>query len=204
MASDVSAVAALIRGVDLQTRLQNSAHSVLRRTGAQAKASSLFREIRGYLQKASDKKFIRESPHLIYENLKLTRLEDGMFDISVGDVRNFRRDLNLPHFTRADGGWFDFQLLIREGASELEVVAYDFELRLPGGGQISFLRFDVNPPGHDNESKSLRAHVHLNSDDDGFSVPAPILSPFEVFDVFIFGVQSTGRVRRIERTLLQG
>ncbi|HZI13653.1 MAG TPA: hypothetical protein VE153_24965 [Myxococcus sp.] len=160
--------------------------------------------MQSYLIKASDRKLIKEPHHEIYSLLKLTELSGGLFGLSVGDVRNFKRDPQLPHFTRSDGGWFDFQLLVREDSSGLEIVAYDFELRLVENRQVSFLRFDVNPPGHDNETKALRAHLHLNSDDDGMAVPAPILTPFEIFDIFIHSVRSSGRVRRLDLPTVTG
>jgi len=201
LATDVSRQAAIARGIELQQRLEASSHPVLRRTGTKAKAKTLFREIQSYLLNASDQKLIQEPPHEIYSQLRLTPLKDGLFDLSVGDTRNFKRDPQLPHFTRQDGGWFDFQLLIRETSAGLEILAYDFELRLLDHSQISFVRFDVNPPDHQNEAKALRAHLHLNVDDDGMAVPAPLLSPFEVFDLFIHGIRSMGRIRRVDRPL---
>jgi len=194
LGTDVSRDAALVRGVELQLRIQASAHSTFRRTGARARAVALYREMQSYLIKASDRKLIKEPHHEIYSLLKLTELSGGLFGLSVGDVRNFKRDPQLPHFTRSDGGWFDFQLLVREDSSGLEIVAYDFELRLVENRQVSFLRFDVN----------LRAHLHLNSDDDGMAVPAPILTPFEIFDIFIHSVRSSGRVRRLDLPTVTG
>lgn len=189
--------------MDLQLRIESSAHPVLRRSGAKATAKTLLREIQSYLIKASDQKLIKEPHHEIYSLLRMTPLESSLVDISVGETRNFHRNPELPHFTRKDGGWFDFQILVREDSFGLVVLAYDFELRLVDQGQVSFVRFDLNPPDHRNEEKALRAHMHLNSDDDGMSIPAPILSPFEVFDLFIHGMQSTGRIRRIDRPASQ-
>lgn len=60
------------------------------------------------------------------------------------------------------------------------------------------MRFDLNPPGHSNEDLGLRSHMHVSSDDDGMSVPAPVMSSFELLDIMVHGLVKTGRVRRHE------
>ncbi|MCB9762425.1 MAG: hypothetical protein H6739_21690 [Alphaproteobacteria bacterium] len=162
---------------------------------------------------------IRESPEEIrrllprpfepdYGRLEADRGADGpLKSIAVGEVRNFHRQPHLPHFTRRDGAWFDFQILVRERRGELTIVAYDYELRLdpkldppeeaPAHVGPAFVRFDYNPPWHDNAADGMRAHLHLGSDDDGVVVPTPVLSPYEVLDRFLHGLVRTGRVRRL-------
>lgn len=115
--------------------------------------------------------------------------------MAIGAVRNFDRDRALPHLTRPDDAWFDFQLLCRSRGCATEILAYDWEIRFDNRSPVSFVRFDLNPPAHDNEADGLRSHLHLSSDDDGHSVPAPIMTPFEVLDLFLFGLQRTGRER---------
>jgi hypothetical protein len=46
----------------------------------------------------------------------------------------------------------------------------------------SFLRFDLNLPEHENQQRELRCHLHPGSDD--VLVPAPMMSPLEVLDLF--------------------
>lgn len=146
---------------------------------------------------------VKESPQEVHRILKISRWRPdltgaGQVDIAVGDVRNFRRDPTFPRFTRQDGSWFDFQLTIRVVTGGYSVVSYDFEIRFVHQPRLGFLRFDLNPPGHGNDEDGLRSHLHLNVDDDGFSIPTPMLSPFEVLDIFLHGVSPTGRVRRLE------
>src|SRR5262249_5563739 len=115
----------------------------------------------------------------------------------IGTVRNFNRTKDLPHLTRrSDGAWFDFQLLVEEEGGGAEIIAYDFELRLPPGSGVEFMRLDMNPPGSDNQEDGLRSHLHLNAADDGLVAPAPVMSPFEILDLFLHGIRRVGRIRR--------
>ncbi|XXT14444.1 hypothetical protein WME94_29775 [Sorangium sp. So ce429] len=197
MAVDVSSAGALRRRVDLQARLWQAAHTACHGTGKDASGRQLHHDIRSYLLKASDQRILREPPAVIRKHLCFIGPDAGGYcDIAVGTVRNFNRTRDLPHFTRQDGGWFDFQLQVKEGNGQAEIIAYDFELRLPTGSGFDFLRFDLNPPGHGNNDDGLRSHLHLNADDDGLAVPAPVMSPFEILDIFLHGLRRGGRVRR--------
>jgi hypothetical protein len=197
LAVDVSLEGAVRRRVALQDRLWTAAHTSLQRTGQNASGKQLYFDIRSYLLKASDQRLLCEAPRDV-RRLILSSGPDrhGYFDIAVGTVRNFNRTKDLPHFTRRDGGWFDFQLQVKEEDGRAEIIAYDFELRLPSGNGFDFVRFDLNPPGHDNQQDGLRSHLHLNADDDGLAAPAPIMSPFEILDLFLHGLRRVGRVRR--------
>ena len=148
------------------------------------------------LRKGSDLGVLRDPPHRIFAQLKEAapppEVERGAQAL-VGGSKNFHRSLDLPHFTRDDGGWFDFAITAREQNGALELLAYNFELRFPvsppGLGQPPppFVRFDLNPPGHSNADRGLRAHVHVGHDD--LSVPAPILSPEEILDLLLYGLR---------------
>lgn len=195
--------------MDLQNRLWEVAHATFHRipdaqrqvraplAGQYASGKRLYRDIKSYLIKASDQRILQESLTVIHQNLLFTGPHaDGYFDIAVGTVRNFNRVKSFPHFTRRDGAWFDFQLQIREEDNRADIIAYDFELRLPAGGSFNFVRFDLNPPGASPENDGLRSHLHLNSDDDGMAIPAAVMSPFEILDLFLYGLHRSGRVRR--------
>jgi hypothetical protein len=188
------------RRVDLQQRLWDARDPSMYPGAKQATARTLFQEIRQYLLQAADDSLLQGGPAVVYKILKLDQRKDGKYFIAVGDRRNFRRDPSLPHFRRTlDQAWFDFQLLLAEGARRVEILAYDFELRLHGEGNASsFVRFDLNPEEHDNEADGLRSHMHVSSDDDGMSVPAPVMSPYELLDVMVHGLVPTGRVRRTD------
>ncbi|WP_437475639.1 hypothetical protein WME75_23760 [Sorangium sp. So ce1014] len=194
MAVDVSPAGALQRRVDLQARLWQAAHTTCRGTGKDACGRQLHRDILSYLLKASDQRILRESPDVIRKHLRFMGPDaDGYFGVTVGTVRNFNRTRDLPHFTRRDGGWFDFQLQVN---GQAEIIAYDFELRLPTDSGFDFLRFDLNPHGRGQDDDGLRSHLHLNSDDDGLAAPAPVMSPFEILDLFLHGLRRGERVRR--------
>ena len=199
MAIDVTAAGWKQRGAELQNRLLLSSHPVLRSCAQRSKAFDTYKGIRSYLFKASDCNLIRENHTTIRRDLKFVEHGGGKFGVTIGDTRNFRRDLSLPHLTRShDGSWFDFQLLLSEEAGVTEVISYDFELRLIDVPGIEFVRFDLNPPDGRASGELLRSHLHLSSDDDGLSVPAPILSPFEALDLFLHGLRNIGRIRRLD------
>lgn len=195
---DVSAHGAKARSIDLQARLRKAAHSTFDREGNHASGKQLYLEIRKYLIRASDQRLLREGQEAIHQNLLFKGPDhERICEIAVGTVRNFNRIKHLPHFTRRDGGWFDFQLLVKEHANKIEILAYDFELRMSEGFNFEFVRFDLNPNDERErvQKDGLRSHMHLNSDDDGLAVPAPVLSPFEILDLFLHGLQKTGRIR---------
>lgn len=176
----------------------------------------LHKEIRTYLLRASDQRLIQEPRHEIYELIKRSdgrkpgAPADQTHTIAIGDERNFNRRLSLPHLTRPDGWWFDFQISLLSKNTELEIISYGFEIREPidANRPLRWIRWDYSPPRvekggevlpHDNVAAGLRAHMHVFTDDDGFSVPAPIMTPFELFDVLLHRLQLTGRERAVDR-----
>ncbi len=197
MALDVSAGGALGGRLSLQDRVREASHAIF----AAGKSASAFQaDIRSYLFRASDLRLIVESQEQIRKLVVMspppTDIPDATQSIGTPGPRNFNRDPALPHFTRAcDGATFDFQVSVRDTGRELVILAYGFELRFPDGGPVGFLRFDLSPPKHKNTENGLRSHIHLGSDDDGFSIPAPMLSPFEVFDFFLHLMQPGERRR---------
>ncbi|HNH49035.1 MAG TPA: hypothetical protein PKY30_18465, partial [Myxococcota bacterium] len=97
---------------------------------------------------------------------------------------------------RHDGARFDVALTLRREGNSTEILAYSFPLWFDGHPDLKRVRFDLNEPGHHNEGLGLRSHVHLNLDDEGFSVPTPIMQPLEVLDVLLFGLlPGSGKVR---------
>jgi hypothetical protein len=178
------------------------AYIVARPLDLPASAKDLFRRLRSELRAASDERRLRDSPADIYKQLQLLSeppaklreqlrargLDDRAFCIvGGGSEKNQSRVRSIPHFTRDDGAWFDFTLTVREHAGKLDVLAYDFELRLPPGMGLPFLRFDLNLPGHANEDRELRSHIHLGSDDHPF--PAPMMTPSELLHLCLEGGQ---------------
>jgi hypothetical protein len=148
----------------------------------------LFSELRKSLRDAFDEGRLTTKPHEIFKLLKKSSISKGEMEI-VGGEKNFHRSLNKAHFMRADGAWFDFAITVActSDGKSLALVAYDFEIRFPEHVSPAFIRFDLNPPGHDNETAGLRSHLHPGSDD--LSVPSPLMSPLEILDVFLRGLE---------------
>jgi hypothetical protein len=176
-------------------------HTTARIIPLPATAVDLWRRIRAALIKASNARKIVTSPKEIekyvalldeprpqvLDSLRKRDLHRGAFCIAGGE-KNQNRDRGLPHFERDDGAWFDFTITVREQDDGLQLLAYDFEIRLMPGMGASFLRFDLNLPEHANQQRELRCHLHPGSDD--MLVPAPMMSPLEVLDLFTHGART--------------
>ncbi len=173
-------------------------HALSRTLVLPNRASDLARELRGALRKASDAGTLRTSPQdvnrlvrLLPEptpNLAAQLRAGGMYDGAyciIGGEKNLKRDRSLAHFRRDDDAWFDFTITVRAQAGQLELLAYDFEIRFPPGRGSPFLRIDLNLPAHRNDERELRSHLHPGSDD--LQVPAPMMSPTEVLALFVDG-----------------
>lgn len=118
--------------------------------------------------------------------------------INLGDKdqkRNTKRSRDLPHFVRFDDAWFDFALTaIADKKNPIRLDSYSFEIRFPlwlgqppDEQRPHFLRFDLNPPEHDNTAIGDRCHMHIGSD--LFSMPSPWMSPLEILEEFIYGLR---------------
>jgi hypothetical protein len=197
LALDVSQEGARDRLHRLQARLALASHPIFVSRGS---SDDLFAQIRHYLNRASDQKLIDDSPREIRVKLVMSDpapdVPGATHSIGIAGPRNFRRDPALPHFTRhADKARLDLQISTREAGGQVEILAYAFELVLPEGAPFPFVRFDLNHDQHPNASLGLRSHLHLGTDDDGYSVPGSMLSPFEVLDIIVHRVRATGRSR---------
>jgi hypothetical protein len=181
------------------------AHTSGRSLSLPATARDLRRDLRAALVRASnarkittstadiearvrllDEARLRESFGKLFKDLHDRGAHHGAFCIFGGD-KNQSRDPALRHFKRDDGAWFDFSITVREADGRLELLAYDFELRLAPGMGAPFIRFDLNLPDHRNERRELRCHLHPGSDD--LLLPAPMMSPSEVLSLFIHEVR---------------
>jgi hypothetical protein len=138
------------------------------------------------LTQACDERVLKTKLHEIHSLLRLEQSKDhgaDVFEISGGQ-RNFKRLREIPHFERVDGCWFDFAVLIDQQPKSIEVLGFDFEIRFPEKMPVKFLRFDLNPPGHNNDDRGMRFHVHPGSDD--FMVHSPPMSPLEILHLFLY------------------
>jgi hypothetical protein len=160
----------------------------------------LLGDIGDHLVSGFNEGILRDHPGKIWSTLRLSSnavLGGVEFVIVLGEKdqkRNQRRDMGEPHFERKDGAWFDFAITaFADYKAPVALRAYSFAIRLPGEAKPPFVRFDLNKPGHENEQDGERCHLHPGSDD--FSVPAPLMGPLEILDVFLYGVEIPARPR---------
>jgi hypothetical protein len=152
-------------------------------------AKVLRAEILKCLTKAHDEGVLSTKLHEVHKLLKVTDPKKNIVAILGGGLegkRNFNRSRDIPHFERVDGCWFDFTILIDETPKPAEIIGFDFEIRFPDESPVRFLRFDLNLPGHDNEERSIRFHLHPGSDD--FMIHSPPMSPLEILHLFLYGL----------------
>jgi hypothetical protein len=172
-------------------------------------ANYLRAEVFKLLTQASSEKLLKTKPHELYGLVKLTpqpQQGDNVSAVMVGDTqsKNFKRDPNKPHISRHDGAWFDFSILVDETSKPAQIIGFDFELRFPVGSPASCIRYDLNTPGHDNQRKGFRFHVHPGSDDDEFMIHSGPLTPIEILQQFLYGLpipmkpRSTSQIRSQE------
>lgn len=109
--------------------------------------------------------------------------------IIVGGVKDFRREPQSAHLVRDDGSWIHFTITVDwDGKKLLSLIAYDFEIVFPAGHSPPFIRIDLNKPGHENETRELRSHIHPGSDD--LLLPAPVLTPVEILHYFLYDLRA--------------
>lgn len=159
------------------------------------KAEILKQQILSLLNKACDEEVLKTKPHEIRNLLKLEKSEKdgkGVFEI-VGGTRNFKRMKDLPHFERFDGCWFDFAILIDQHPKSADILGFNFEIRFPDDYTVKFLRIDLNTPGHDNDMRGMRFHVHPGHNH--VMIHSAPMSPLEILHLFLYGLSIPERRR---------
>jgi hypothetical protein len=175
---------------DYCDKIQDRAWKAVPKDGIEIENSKILRaEIFKCLTQARDERVLRTEHNKIRNLLKLEKSIQrgaGMYEISGGQ-RNFDRLRELPHFERVDGCWFDFAIFIHEQSKRnAEIIGFNFEIRFPEKMPVKYLRFDLNPPGHNNDDLGIRFHVHPGSDD--LMVHSPPMSPLEILHLFLYGL----------------
>jgi hypothetical protein len=169
-------------------------------------ADELRNDICNLLASSAEDELLKGGSKRIWQLVKMStsNVPDGTeLVINLGDKnqkRNQKRSKDFPHVERFDGAWFDFALTaFVDFKSGIFLQAYSFEIRLPRWPDQpedevppSFVRFDLNKPGHDNEGNGERCHVHVGSD--LYSAPAPLMRPLEILDLFVHGLRPSNIV----------
>jgi hypothetical protein len=102
----------------------------------------------------------------------------------AGGEKDFKRRSESAQLRRSDGVWFHFTITVAEGRGKaLDLLAYTFEVAYPDGHVPEFIRFDLNPPGHPNEAREMRSHMHPGRED--LRLPAPVLDPLEALHLML-------------------
>jgi hypothetical protein len=162
-----------------------------------ASAKELRTEIFTILKQAHDEGFLDTKLSEIYQLLRIIPQDRRQVMILGGlekaGTKNFNRSQDMPHFSRVDGCWFDFSIIIDESREPAEIIGFNFEIRFPESVPIKFFRFELNLPGHHNQANGLRFHVHPGSDD--IRVNSPPMSPLEILHLFLYGFEISEKMR---------
>ncbi|NEP01899.1 MAG: hypothetical protein F6K58_25235 [Symploca sp. SIO2E9] len=159
------------------------------------KAQLLRTKIFKCLTKAHDEGILNTKLHEMHKLLKIKESKEqgkGVLEI-IGGERNFKRSRDIPHFERYDKCWFDFAILVEQNPKSAEIIGFNFEIRFPEESSMQFLRFDLNLPGHNNQDRGMRFHLHPGSDD--LMIHAPPMSPLEILHLFLYGLPLTRKPR---------
>jgi hypothetical protein len=134
--------------------------------------AELLRGLRSKLLKASNGGLLRTGSDQIHKWVRLDPLDVRRpeetppdANIIVGAIKDFGRDPANARLIRDDGAWLHFTITALEAADRLQILAYDFELVFPDGHTPPFFRIDLNLPGHENEEREMRSHLHPGHDD---------------------------------------
>ncbi|MBL9107507.1 MAG: hypothetical protein JNL82_41860 [Myxococcales bacterium] len=147
--------------------------------------SILLRQIRRVLKDALDSDLLKIAEDVIHKHVQLERSGDDDCEYVIfGGPKDFRRDDASARLIRDDLAWLHFTLTVRQHApGRLEMLGYDFEIVFPDGHIPPFIRFDLNLPGHTNELRELRSHLHPGNDE--LQLPAPVMTPGEMLELLI-------------------
>lgn len=159
----------------------------------------LWRRIKRSLSDAYNDGLLETPQPLIHSSVPRPRcIEGGLFELTGGLVEGkkpFRRAPEDAVIKRSDGAWLHFTVTLEceiKGAKKGLVTrlrAYDFELVFPAGHEPRFVRFDFNEPGHENDRREQRSHIHPGHDD--LMVPAPVMAPEELVDALVRRLRNT-------------
>lgn len=123
-------------------------------------------------------------------HVRITQPVGTSFEL-VGGRRNFARSPDLVDLRMRDGGWITFSASLRMVDGGLKIEAYNFERVFSTSHNPPFVRFDLNPTGHDNDLRHIRSHLHPGNDD--IQLPAPIFAPHELLELLLADFATLGK-----------
>lgn len=150
-----------------------------------ASPKALLQRIRRALKDALDRDHLKIPHEFIFKHVQLEQSGDDEAEFLIsGGPKDFRRSTESARLIRDDLAWLHFTLTVRQHERvRLEILAYDFELVFSDGHVPPFIRFDLNLPGHANEERELRSHLHPGNDD--LQLPAPVMTPEELIELLL-------------------
>lgn len=145
----------------------------------------LDRVLRPQLLAAIDEGKLEIGAHAISKCLVIhdkSKVLDGAADL-VGGRRNNQRSPELADLRTPGGGWLFFAAVMRAVEGGCEIVAYNIERVYGPECDPCWVRFDLSPPGHDNDERGMGSHFHPSNDD--LQLPAPIFAPHELIEFLL-------------------
>lgn len=140
-----------------------------------------FREIRVYLQRATD---IRRTINGVHP-LSQRSLENGDTQINAGPTI-FRPCENCIQFR--SGAQLSFGVTLRFDDAQTTLLSYRFHLSLLPASGLRFVRIDLNPPKDTYDPLHVpRCHIHPGFED--IHIPFPVMGPLEVLDRIVHVIE---------------
>jgi hypothetical protein len=162
-----------------------------------AKVETLRERIRAVLQQAVRAELLRTAPYQVARLLSPVvsstwRGGGRAFEFSCGPTQD---ELKLPAsqdcLVRDDDAVVTFSVTVGEkpDGSALELIAYRFDITLPVGSGVPFVRFDLDPPGEGHSTDGLRAHIHPGLPEG--RLPSPVLDPVGAVRFLLLHLRAT-------------
>lgn len=169
----------------LGTRIEASAEILNFRDGE----DYLARAIRPVLKRAIDEDVLAIGIEQLGRHVRVTNAASRKYELTGGRL-NFGRTRDLVDLWMRDGGWITFAATLGHHDDGLALLAYSFERVFAEDYVPRWVRYDLNPEGHANDVRGLRAHLHPGNDD--LQLPAPIVAPHELLELFLGETGPTG------------